>query len=136
MQTRRRSRRSQRLERLLCSDLRPTENLETYASDLRFLAHDLANEELVDKKSRLLKAIANETRLKMLRLLSKREMCVCELTVALDMTQPTTSHHLNILENMRLIKDRKEGRWVFYYVANHDLIQHLFDFLERSTPQR
>ncbi|UCH01374.1 MAG: winged helix-turn-helix transcriptional regulator [Candidatus Bathyarchaeota archaeon] len=132
MQPTRRSRKTQRLERLLCSDLRPTEDLEAYAADLKKLARDVADEELVDRKSRLLKAIANETRLKMLRLLSEREMCVCELTVALDMTQPTASHHLNILENMRLIKDRKEGRWVFYSVANRELVQHLFDFLEFS----
>ena len=130
MRTTRCFRKSRRLERLLCSDLRPTEDLEAYAAGLKKLAYDVADEELIDGKSRLLKAIANKTRLKMLRLLSKRDMCVCELTVALDMTQPTASHHLKILENMRLIKDRKEGRWVFYSVANRELVQHLFDFLE------
>jgi ArsR family transcriptional regulator len=121
---------NKRLERLLCSDLRPTDNLEEYTTELKRFASDVADEELIDRKSRLLKAIANETRLKMLRLLSKREMCVCELTVALDLTQPTASHHLNILENVRLIKYRKEGKWVFYSVDNTKLIQHLFDFLE------
>jgi len=130
MQTTRRTKRSKRLERLICSDLRPTKDLEKYAAELKKLASEVADEELVDRKSRLLKALANETRLKMLRLLSKREMCVCELTIALDLTQPTASHHLNILENMRLIKDQKEGKWVFYSVANSKLIQHLFDFLE------
>jgi ArsR family transcriptional regulator len=130
MPTTRRSKKSLRLERLLCSDLRPTGDLEAYAMDLQNLARDVADEELVDRKNRLLKAIANETRLKMLRLLSKREMCVCELTVALDLTQPTASHHLNILENIRLVKDRKDGRWVFYSIANPKLVQHLFDFLE------
>ena len=118
------------LERLLCSGLRPRDDFEEYAMELKKLASDVADEELVDKKSRLLKALANETRLKMLRLLSKREMCVCELTVALDLTQPTASHHLNILENIRLIKDRKEGKWVFYSVANSELVQYLFNFLE------
>ena len=124
------SKKSKRLERLICSDLRATDDLEAYAMELKHLASEVADEDLVDQKSRLLKALANETRLKMLRLLSKRGMCVCELTVALDMTQPTASHHLNILENMRLIKDRKDGRWVFYSVANRELVQHLFDFLE------
>ena len=130
MQTTRRAKRSKRLERLICSDLRSTKDLEKYAAELKKFASEVADEKLVDRKSRLLKALANETRLKMLRLLSKREMCVCELTVALDLTQPTASHHLNILENMRLIKDRKDGRWVFYSIANPELVQHLFDFLE------
>jgi DNA-binding transcriptional ArsR family regulator len=124
------TRRSKRLERLLCSNLRPTEDLEDYATELKTLASQLADEELIDAKTRLLKSLANETRLKMLRLLNEREMCVCELTVALDLTQPTASHHLNILENMRLIRDRKEGKWVFYSVSRPELVQSLFDFLE------
>ncbi len=121
---------NKRLERLLCSNLRPTDDLEEYTTELKKLARSVADEELIDRKSRLLKALANETRLKMLRLLSKREMCVCELTVALDLTQPTASHHLNILENVQLIKDRKEGKWVFYSIYNSELVQHLFNFLE------
>ena len=124
------TRRSKRLERLLCSNLRPTEDLEDYATELKTLVSQLADEELIDAKTRLLKSLANETRLKMLRLLNEREMCVCELTVALDLTQPTASHHLNILENMRLIRDRKEGKWVFYSVSRPELVQSLFDFLE------
>jgi ArsR family transcriptional regulator len=124
------TRRSKRLERLLCSNLRPTEDLEDYATELKTLASQLADEDLIDAKTRLLKSLANETRLKMLRLLNEREMCVCELTVALDLTQPTASHHLNILENMRLIRDRKEGKWVFYSVSRPELVQSLFDFLE------
>ena len=130
MQMTRRSKRSQRLKRLLCSGFRQTEDLEAYATELKTLTSQLADNELIDTKTRLLKSIANETRLKMLRLLSKREMCVCELTIALDLTQPTASHHLNILENMRLIRDRKEGKWVFYSVSRPELVQDLFDFLE------
>jgi ArsR family transcriptional regulator len=130
MPTTRTTRRSKRLERLLCSNLRPSEDLVAYAAELKTLANQLADEELIDKKTRLLKSIANETRLKLLRLLNEREMCVCELTVALELTQPTASHHLNILENMRLIQDRKEGKWVFYRVSRPKLVKNLFDLLE------
>jgi ArsR family transcriptional regulator len=130
MSTTRIIRRSKRLERLLCSNLRSSDDLVAYAAELKTLATHLADEELIDMKTRLLKSLANETRLKMLRLLNEREMCVCELTVALDLTQPTASHHLNILENMRLIRDRKEGKWVFYSVYKPKLVQSLFDFLE------
>jgi DNA-binding transcriptional ArsR family regulator len=119
-----------RLERLMCSGLRPEEDLEDYARKLKKLDEQLAGSGMLRKKSRLLKALANETRLKMLRLLSIREMCVCELTVALDLTQPTASHHLNILQNVGLLEDRKDGKWVFYSVARPRLTQSLFDFLE------
>jgi ArsR family transcriptional regulator len=94
------------------------------------MANEASDKKLIDVKTRLLKALANETRLKMLKLLSKREMCVCELMVALDLTQPTASHHLNILENMDLINAKKKGKWMFYSVTNPELIQHFFDFLE------
>jgi DNA-binding transcriptional ArsR family regulator len=131
MQTTRRTRRSdKRLERLICSGLRPIEDLEEYVAGLRQLVDELTDPDSLRRQSRLLKALANETRLKMLRLLSIREMCVCELTVALNLTQPTASHHLSILQNVGFIKDRKEGKWVFYSVAKSDVIQSLFEFLE------
>ncbi len=119
-----------RLERLICSGLRPSENLEEYASELTKLTGRLADSGMLRKKSRLLKALANETRLKVLMLLSVREMCVCELTIALGLTQPTASHHLNILQNAGLVEDRKDGKWVFYSVAKPELTKSLFHFLE------
>ena len=129
MQTKKEKRGAKRLERLVCSGLRPEEDLEKYVTKLKTMADEVADKKIIDAKTRLLKALANETRLKILRLLSKREMCVCELTVALDLTQPTASHHLSVLENMGLIEDRKEGRWVFYSVTKPEVAQHLFDFL-------
>jgi len=58
-----------------------------------------------------------------LRLLEFREMCVCELMVALGLAQPTASHHLGILENVELIKSRKKAKWVFYSIADPKLIE-------------
>lgn len=117
------------LKSLVCSGLRPEEDVDKYAKELKTMADEATDEKMIDTKTRLLKALANETRLRMLKLLSKREMCVCELTVALDLTQPTASHHLKILENMGLIKDKKIGKWVFYSVASPELTQHFFEFL-------
>lgn len=119
-----------RLERLICSSLRPTKDLEVYAAELKQLAEKSGDPDFLRRKSRLLKALANETRLRMLRLLSIREMCVCELTVALDLTQPTASHHLNILQNVGFVKNRKVGKWIFYSVAKPEVIHGLFNFLE------
>lgn len=123
------SRSNKSLERLVCAGLRRTEDAEKYATKLKNLANGLADPDFLDRQSRLLKALANKTRLKMLRLLSLSEMCVCELTVALGLTQPTASHHLNILENVGLIKHRKEGKWVFYSIAKPKVTKHLFHFL-------
>jgi DNA-binding transcriptional ArsR family regulator len=75
-----------------------------------------------DAKKRLFKAVADETRLRILGLLVEREMCVCEVMIALDLTQPTASHHLRILDAVGLVRDRKEGKWVFYRLADVSLV--------------
>ena len=64
----------------------------------------------------MFKALGDESRLSILRLLQKREMCVCEIMIALEMTQPTASHHLGILERAGLVRERRDGRWVFYSI--------------------
>jgi len=63
-------------------------------------------------------AIADGTRLKMLELITDEELCACELMAALELTQPTTSHHLGILERSGLVTSRREGKWVFYRLAH------------------
>jgi len=94
------------------------EKASEYASELKMLAEKNISSEGASKKGKFFKALADTTRLRILGLLTVREMCVCEVMVALDLTQPTASHHLRILENVGLVKDRKEGKWVFY--ALHD----------------
>ncbi len=61
--------------------------------------------------------LADKTRLMILELLAKEELCECEITTALGVSQPNTSHHLGILERAGLITSRREGKWVFYRVV-------------------
>jgi DNA-binding transcriptional ArsR family regulator len=96
-----------------------------YSGMLQKMAEQVAGVEMAKEQSRLFKALADETRLRILKLLEVREMCVCEVMVALSLTQPTASHHLGILENVRLVKERKEGKWVFYRIANSKLIENI-----------
>lgn len=105
---------SKRLERLVRSEICPAEDVSKYASELRQIVHEITDENTVKTQSRLFKALADTTRLKIMLLLDIREMCVCEIMVALDLTQPTASHHLGILEAVDLVKGRREGKWVFY----------------------
>ena len=119
------SRISKRLNRLIRSVICQAEDALEYVDELKQLADKVANADTADKLSRLFKALSDETRLRILRLLEVREMCVCEVMVALDLTQPTASHHLGLLENAGLVKDRKEGKWVFYSIANPQLLENI-----------
>jgi ArsR family transcriptional regulator len=69
----------------------------------------------------IFKALSDETRLRIIKLLEKGELCVCDITAALDMVQPKVSFHLNTLKAAGLIKDRKAGRWIHYSLENSDM---------------
>ena len=60
------------------------------------------------------KALADETRQKILEMLREEELCVSDIVKAFDMSQPTISHHLHILKQFGLVTSRKEGKQVFY----------------------
>ncbi|MDH5462166.1 MAG: metalloregulator ArsR/SmtB family transcription factor, partial [Candidatus Bathyarchaeota archaeon] len=95
------------------------------------LVHEIMDEDTIETQSRLFRALADKTRLRILMLLEIREMCVCEIMVALDLTQPTASHHLGILETVGLVKDRREGKWVFYGLKDKRAIK-LMKTLKRT----
>ncbi|MFL7793637.1 MAG: ArsR/SmtB family transcription factor [Anaerolineae bacterium] len=65
------------------------------------------------------KALADDTRQRILGMLKEGEMCVSDIVAAFDMSQPTISHHLGILKQFGLVTSRKEGKLV-YYAINHD----------------
>ena len=64
---------------------------------------------------RFIRALSDPTRLRILALLSDdRELCVCELTGALEMVQPKVSRHLGVLRENGVLLDRREGLWIYY----------------------
>lgn len=79
------------------------------------------------------KALGDLTRLRMLVLLSSEgELCVCELTHALDETQPKISRHLAQLRELGMVLDRRQGQWI-YYRPNPDLPIWAWDVLAATT---
>ena len=71
------------------------------------------------------KALAEETRLRIIKLLEGGELCVCDLVAALDMSQPKVSFHLNVMKEAGLIKDRKQGKWTHYRIDPDDMFRRL-----------
>ena len=80
--------------------------------------------------TRVLKALADENRIRILYLLSERkDLCVCEIRDIIGLSQPTISSHLKILENNNLIAFDKDGKWVNYNM-NPDLDIKIKEILE------
>lgn len=113
----------ERLRRLVSSEICEAENTAEYASELRQFAQGVESEQYFRSKARFFKALGNPTRLKMVKMLAEREMCVCEVMVALDLTQPTASHHLNILEREGITKRRREGKWILYSISRQEIAE-------------
>ncbi|MFC1717711.1 ArsR/SmtB family transcription factor [Candidatus Poribacteria bacterium] len=76
------------------------------------------------------KALSDETRIRLLKLLQQRELCVCELMQALDMTQSRVSRNLGILKDAGLVKDRRDGLWVHYSLDEKSFSKYAGPLLE------
>ena len=83
----------------------------------------------LERASRLFHALADETRLQIVDCLRESEQCVCDLTDFLHTGQSRLSFHLKILKDAGILKDRREGRWI-YYSLNPETIEELEEFVE------
>jgi ArsR family transcriptional regulator len=87
----------------------------------------------MDELLGIFKALSEETRLRIIKLLEHGELCVCDLVAALGLVQPKVSFHLAVLKEAGFIKDRKEGKWTHYRLDDSDLLRR---FLILSVIER
>ena len=78
----------------------------------------MPDEELLKELADFYKVFGDSTRIKILCVLLESEMCVCDLAEVLKMTQSAISHQLRVLKQMKLVKNRREGKTVFYSLAD------------------
>jgi len=67
---------------------------------------------------RVMKALSDPSRVKIIKMLQHKRMCVCEMKEALGIAQPSVSKHLKILEDAGLVECQKDGQWVNYYLSD------------------
>lgn len=72
----------------------------------------------MDEFIQVMKALSDPNRVKLVKLLQRRDMCVCEIREALGIAQPTVSKHLKVLERAGLVGRKKEGLWVNYFLSD------------------
>lgn len=78
----------------------------------------------MDDIIKMLKALSDETRLRMIMLIEQQELCVCEIVYILKMKQSRVSRHLNILSDAGLVRSRRQGTWMFYSPAIYNTKYH------------
>jgi len=84
--------------------------------------HHFLSARTVDEASRMLKAISDPTRMKILYLLFQEECSVGHMTEVLNISQSAVSHQLSYLRNLRLVKYRREGNTYFYTYADEHVV--------------
>lgn len=91
---------------------------------------------MIEKVAGILKALGEPTRLKIVKFLSLRELCVCELEVILDISQPRVSQHLRVLRQAGIVKERKVKQKAYFSlvpsVLNMTIIEP-FDAIMRKS---
>ena len=86
----------------------------------------MPEEESLYDLAELFKVFGDSTRIKILWALDEAEMCVCDIAVLLNMTQSAISHQLRVLKQANLVKNRKEGK-VVYYSLDDDHVKNIFN---------
>ena len=83
-------------------------------------------EPILGRELDILRSMSDSTRLTILHLLSQgRDLCACEIQVAVNQSQPLTSHHLNALRKAGLVESRRIGTWVYYRLSDKRLARIL-----------
>lgn len=91
---------------------------EIHKDLLKLVDEALPDEEELYELAELFKVFGDSTRIRILFVLFEQEVCVCDLAQALNMTQSAISHQLRILKQNKLVKSRREGKSVFYSLAD------------------
>ena len=94
------------------------EEREVHPDVLQGVRDALPDDELLYDLAELFKVFGDSTRIRILFVLLEAEVCVCDLAAALNMTQSAVSHQLRILKQSKLVKSRREGKSIFYSLAD------------------
>lgn len=86
----------------------------------------MPDEELLYDLAELFKVFGDTTRVRILCALFEHEMCVCDISTLLGMSQSSISHQLRVLKSAKLVKNRKEGKVVYYSLTDAH-VKHIFE---------
>ncbi len=106
-----------------------------HLDNVRQLQLEILPMDEAQRRAELFTVLADPNRLRLLSALAKQELCVCDLAAGLKMGESAVSHQLRVLKSMRMVSYRKEGRNVYYSLADSqaiDLYRSIFSYLSSS----
>ncbi|MDO5299376.1 MAG: metalloregulator ArsR/SmtB family transcription factor [Clostridia bacterium] len=103
---------------MIRNEIECCDSVEVHEELLKIVSEKMPAEEKLYDLSELYKVFGDSTRIRILFVLFEAEVCVCDLAAALNMTQSAVSHQLKILKRNRLVKSRREGKSIFYSLAD------------------
>lgn len=100
------------------NDIECCDSTELHEDLIQKVTEHMPEEEELYDLAELFKVFGDSTRIRILYVLFEAEVCVCDIAEALHMTQPAISHQLRILKQAKLVKNRREGKSVYYSLAD------------------
>lgn len=106
------------------------EMLHHHEDVVKMVTGEMPPEEDLYDLADFFKVFADTTRIKILYVLLTQEMCVCDIAQTLEMTQSAISHQLRILKQMDLVKNRRDGKTIYYSLADNHIVSILNQGME------
>lgn len=103
---------------------------QVHESAVEQVRRQLPPDELLYDLAELFKMFGDSTRVKILYALYKQELCVCDIARLLDVTQSAVSHQLRVLKNGKLVRFRREGKTLYYSLADEHVVRILAQGME------
>ncbi|MCL1472772.1 ArsR/SmtB family transcription factor [Argonema antarcticum] len=91
--------------------------------DVQDLQQEIINTDKAQRMAEFFSLLGDANRLRIVSILAVKELCVCDLAVALEMSESAVSHQMRVLRTMRLVSYRKQGRNVFYRLLDHHVLE-------------
>lgn len=105
-------------EKITCDSPHPVD-----INKVHHLQEKILNTEKAQQMAEFFSLLGDANRLRILSILAVKELCVCDLAAALEMSESAVSHQMRVLRSMRLVSYRKQGRNVFYRLLDHHVLE-------------
>ena len=106
------------------------EHIHVHPENVDYVKGQIPDENKLYELADFFKVFADSTRIRILYVLKCSEMCVCDIAQSLNMTQSAISHQLRVLKQMKLVKNRRDGKTIFYSLADEHITMILSQGME------